>query len=61
MVEGAHSIAKSAIEWGTLYNRVGVVKRHVDRSKVLTFPFVEGFGFAVALAFVFAHATKARF
>jgi hypothetical protein len=47
--------------WGTLYNRVGVVKRHVDRSKVLTFPFVEGFGFAVALAFVFAHATKARF
>jgi hypothetical protein len=33
----------------------------VDRSKVLAFSFVEGFGFAVALAFVFAHATKARF
>jgi hypothetical protein len=34
----------------TLYNRVGVVKGHVDPREVLTFLFVEGFGFAVALA-----------
>jgi hypothetical protein len=27
--------------WATLYNRVGVVKRHLDRLKVLCFPFVE--------------------
>ena len=29
------------VGWATLYNRVGVVKRHVDRRRVLTFPFVE--------------------
>src|SRR5882762_4641773 len=46
--------------WATLYNRVGVVKRHVDQRKVLTFPFVEGFGVAVVLAIVCAHATNAR-
>src|SRR5258708_40281791 len=33
----------------TLYNRIGVVKRHVDPREVLTFLFVEGFGVAVAL------------
>ena len=43
--------------WATLYNRVGVVKRHVDRRRVFDFPFVEGFGVAVA----FAHFTKGRF
>jgi hypothetical protein len=47
---------KSRSEWATLYNRVGGVKRHVEHSKVLTFAFVEVFGFGVA----FAHATKAR-
>jgi hypothetical protein len=26
------------VEWGTLYNRVGVVKRHYQRPKVLFFP-----------------------
>jgi branched-subunit amino acid ABC-type transport system permease component len=41
-------------KWGlaqraTLYNLVGVVKRHVDARRVLTFLFVEGFGVAVAL------------
>jgi hypothetical protein len=50
-VRGAHSFAKNANEWGTLYNRVGVVKRHVDRRKVWTFPFVEGFGVALGVAF----------
>jgi len=45
----------------TLYNRVGVVKRHVDQRRVLVFPFVEGFGVALGVAFAFAHATKARF
>src|ERR1019366_3026676 len=40
--------------WATLYNRVGVVKRHVDRRRVLFFPFVEGFGFGVAVDFGFA-------
>ena len=43
-----------------IYNRVGVVKRHLQRRRFLFFPFVEDFVFAVALAFVFAHATKAR-
>ena len=33
--------------WATLYNRVGVVKRHVDQRRVLVFPFVEGFGVAL--------------
>jgi hypothetical protein len=44
---------------GTLYNRVGFVKRHFDWRKVFDFPFVGGFGFGVA--FVCAHSTKARF
>jgi hypothetical protein len=48
---------QKAQRWATLYNRVGVVKRHVEHSKGLTFPFVEVFGFGVA----FAHATMARF
>jgi len=33
----------------TLYNRVGVVKRHFDRSKVLIFPFVEVLGLLLLL------------
>jgi hypothetical protein len=32
---------KTADEWGTLYNRVGVVKRHLGRRRFLVFPFVE--------------------
>jgi hypothetical protein len=48
------------LTWATLYNRVGVVKRHVDREG-FDFPFVGGFGVALGVAFAFAHATKARF
>ena len=52
---------KEREKWGTLYNRVGVVKRHVDLRKVLTCPLVEGFGVAVVLAVALrAHATNAR-
>jgi hypothetical protein len=37
--------------WGTLYNRVGVVKRHVSRGRGLNFdfPFVEGFDLVLPL------------
>ena len=31
--------------WATLYNRVGVVKRHVEWRRFLSFPFVESFCF----------------
>ena len=57
----AHTFATCANVWGTLYNRVGVVKRHVDLRRVLTFLFVEGFGVALGVVLAFAHATKARF
>src|SRR5271157_345845 len=57
--DGAPTVWVSSEGWATLYNRVGVVKRHVDQRRVLVFPFVEGFG--VALGVAFAHATKARF
>jgi hypothetical protein len=43
--------------WATLYNRVGVVKRHVDRRSFFVFSFVEVF----AVAFVLCSLTKARF
>jgi hypothetical protein len=43
--------------WATLYNRVGVVKRHVDRRRFFGFSLRGG----VAFGFVFAHCTKARF
>ncbi len=51
--------SKTAKGGAPVYNRVGVVKRHLNRRKVFDFPFVGGFGFGVA--FVFAHSTKARF
>ena len=35
--------AQAKLGRATLYNRVGVVKRHVDQRRVLVFPFVEGF------------------
>src|SRR5208283_4795520 len=38
--------------WATLYNRVGVVKRHYDQRRFLSFPFVEDFAFVLAVAFV---------
>jgi hypothetical protein len=44
---------KQEERWGTLYNRVGVVKRHVDQRRFCFFSFVEGFVFAVAVASVF--------
>jgi len=31
--------------WATIYNRVGVVKRHLGRRRFLSFPFVESFCF----------------
>ncbi len=43
----------------TLYNRVGVVKRHVERRRFSAFPFIESFCFF--RAFVFAHATRLAF
>ena len=57
--DSSHSSAKYANEWGTLYNRVGVVKRHVDRRKVLTFPSWKVL--VLLLVLLFAHATTARF
>ena len=47
--------------WATLYNRVGVVKRHFHCRKDFSFPFVEGFAFGVAFAFALRSSTKARF
>jgi hypothetical protein len=47
-------VCQTGQTWGTLYNRVGIVKRHVDPRRVLTFLFVEGFGFGVALGVAFA-------
>src|ERR1700730_7682601 len=47
--------------WATLYNRIGVVKRHVDPREVLTFLFGEGFGVCCCSWCCFAHATTARF
>src|SRR5271157_2012029 len=41
------------VGWGTVYNRVGVVKRHFQRPQGFDFPFVEGFDFGVAFAFAF--------
>jgi hypothetical protein len=35
----------SSAGWATLYNRIGVVKRHVERQRVLSFPFVESLCF----------------
>jgi hypothetical protein len=47
---GPPCVVVSAESWATLYNRVGVVKRHLDPRRVLTFPFVEGFGVALGVA-----------
>jgi hypothetical protein len=44
--------SKDSDAWATLYNRIGVVKRHFNRPKVFSFSFVEGFEFGVAVAFV---------
>jgi hypothetical protein len=41
---------------GTLYNRVGVVKRHESDRRVLFFPSLRVLGLGLLLA----HATKAR-
>ena len=38
--------------WATLYNRVGVVKRHLCRSKVFVFSFVGGFCFCCCFCFL---------
>jgi hypothetical protein len=51
---GTHCVAVLSEGWATLYNRVGVVKRHFDLPKVFLFPLVEGFGFGVALGVAFA-------
>ena len=45
--------------WTTLYNRVGVVKRHLRYRRFLFFPSWEVFVFVVA--FAFRSSTKARF
>ena len=55
---GTHSLEmgrekQDAKGWATLYNRVGVVKRHLDPREVLKFLFVEGFGFVLALGCCF--------
>src|SRR3974390_3289975 len=40
--------------WATIYNRVGVVKRHLGRRRFLSFPFVEGFCFCSGPCFCFS-------
>lgn len=47
--------------WATLYNRIGVVKRHLRRRRFLFFPSWEVFVFVLAFAFAFRSSTKARF
>jgi hypothetical protein len=43
-----HTFAKNANVWGTVYNCVGVVKRHVFLGRDFDFPFVESFDFGIA-------------
>jgi hypothetical protein len=40
---------------------VSALSRDTSTSEGFDFPFVEGLGVALGVAFVFAHATKARF
>lgn len=57
--QGTHCMdGASAIKaWATLYNRIGVVKRHVDMRKVLTFLSWKVLLLLLVLLLLFAHAT----
>src|SRR5439155_15022805 len=47
-VRGSHP-CKERKGWAAFYNRVGVVKRHLERPKDFGFSFVEDFGVALLL------------